>query len=411
MAAIPGSVPLTGPIAPTDDQDEYPVADVTYIKGGYRSVATSTERDAISAARRVEGMAVYVVDQATLYTLDADLVSWTVFSPDATGDFLPLAGGQLTGTLSLNSDPGNSNEAATKNYVDNSVSGLATSGEVSGKINRSGDNMDGFLVVQEPTNSNHAATKYYVDSTLAGVVNGMKWKDCAKGVITGGEPFVNPYTTNDGVTLQVGDRAVRFSNISPQFNGIYIVQNGTWLRSPDADTWTELKQATIAIQQGNVYADKLLMVSTDGNPTINVDAINFITIGQALSYSAGSGLSLSGTAFSVDGTVARTTTTPVVQSGVILSLDSPIQTRATVNGTPETISITSISNPGIGKSVQLRVTSYNGTDVFSFNPGGFTVYTTGFYFIPGSGGTPVVNFMFIQQISSNELMLSINPMV
>jgi hypothetical protein len=418
MATIPGSVPLTGFIAPTDDQDTYAVADVNYIKGGYRSVATLIERDAITAARRVEGMAVYVLDQASIFILDGDLVTWNLFIPGATGNFLPLAGGTLTGPLTLDADPGNAYEASTKNYVDNSVSGLATNNSVNLKVDRAGDAMEGYLQLHaNPTDNKHASTKEYVDLTLASVVNGMKWKDCAIGVITADEPIVTtviPYVTNDGVSLNVGDRVVRNSVTNPNLNGIYIVRAiaaGTWLRAPDADTSSELRQAVIAIQQGTVYADKLLMVSNDAAITVGTTPINWVTIGQALSYSAGSGLSLSGTTFSVDGTVARTTTTPVVQSGVILSLDSPLQTRATVNNTPEAINITSLTNPGPGKSVQLRVTSYNAGDTFNFNPSGYTVFTTGFYFIPGLNGVLVNNFIFIQQISSNEVMISYNPMV
>ena len=59
MAKIPGSVGLTGFIAPKDSADSYAVTDDKYNRGGYKTVADITERDAITADRRKEGMVVY----------------------------------------------------------------------------------------------------------------------------------------------------------------------------------------------------------------------------------------------------------------------------------------------------------------------------------------------------------------
>lgn len=80
MAAIPNSVTVAGFIAPTDSADTYPSHDAIYGKGGLRSVANDTARDAISADRRSEGMFVYVNDTSTLYVLDSDLTTWNEFS-------------------------------------------------------------------------------------------------------------------------------------------------------------------------------------------------------------------------------------------------------------------------------------------------------------------------------------------
>ena len=60
MAGIPNSIPLGGPVAPTDDTDVYPSHFTKYGKGGWRAVLSIAERDAITAERREEGMVVYV---------------------------------------------------------------------------------------------------------------------------------------------------------------------------------------------------------------------------------------------------------------------------------------------------------------------------------------------------------------
>lgn len=80
MAVIPNSVTVAGFIAPTDSADTYPSHDAVYGKGGLRSVADDTTRDAIPTARRSEGMFVYVNDTSTLYVLDSDLTTWNEFS-------------------------------------------------------------------------------------------------------------------------------------------------------------------------------------------------------------------------------------------------------------------------------------------------------------------------------------------
>lgn len=63
MALIPGSVRFTGFIAPSDSTDTYAVHDEVYGRGGWRTVADITDRNAITADRRKLGMAVRVLDR------------------------------------------------------------------------------------------------------------------------------------------------------------------------------------------------------------------------------------------------------------------------------------------------------------------------------------------------------------
>ena len=69
MAKIEGGVPVAGCIAPTDSSDVYPVTDPKYQKGGYRVVNDVAEMESITAARREEGMIVYVVSESATYRL------------------------------------------------------------------------------------------------------------------------------------------------------------------------------------------------------------------------------------------------------------------------------------------------------------------------------------------------------
>lgn len=72
---MPGGVPVTGIISPLNSGD-FPVNDPQFQISGFRVVADDTERDAITAERRAEGMWVYVIASNVTYRLDADLTTW-----------------------------------------------------------------------------------------------------------------------------------------------------------------------------------------------------------------------------------------------------------------------------------------------------------------------------------------------
>jgi hypothetical protein len=65
---IPGTN-IASRIAPFDTADTFATHDSQWGRDGYRSVADLTERDAISDARRKEGMLVYVITTDTTYQL------------------------------------------------------------------------------------------------------------------------------------------------------------------------------------------------------------------------------------------------------------------------------------------------------------------------------------------------------
>ena len=81
MAGIQGTN-IVAPVVPLDTADVHPTHEALYGKGGYRTVATTVERDAIPAARREAGMLVFVTADSQRYRLGTDLATWTV---DAAG--------------------------------------------------------------------------------------------------------------------------------------------------------------------------------------------------------------------------------------------------------------------------------------------------------------------------------------
>lgn len=85
MPAIPGSVSVTGILAPTDTTDTYAVTDPGYGIDGLRSVVDTTARNAISNARRRFGMLVFTQSDQVYWTLKngpwaGDDTDWTALS-------------------------------------------------------------------------------------------------------------------------------------------------------------------------------------------------------------------------------------------------------------------------------------------------------------------------------------------
>jgi|GEM_PF-3720260 len=67
-------------VRPYDSLDTYPSAYANEVKGGHHQVLTLVERDAIPAARRLEGMFCYVKEDGKVYRLEADLATWIEFA-------------------------------------------------------------------------------------------------------------------------------------------------------------------------------------------------------------------------------------------------------------------------------------------------------------------------------------------
>jgi hypothetical protein len=104
MSANSGTLVL-GPIRPFDSADTYPTALAKEVKGGLYSVANTTERDAIFAPRREQGMLAFDYGTNSLYKLGSDLTTWTsvIFggSGNLSGTLTPGYVPYATGTNAL----------------------------------------------------------------------------------------------------------------------------------------------------------------------------------------------------------------------------------------------------------------------------------------------------------------------
>lgn len=79
MSQIQGTN-VAAPVVPFSTADVHPSHEAAYGKGGYRSVADITQRNAIPTARREAGMLVYVQSDGVIYQLAANLTTWVTLT-------------------------------------------------------------------------------------------------------------------------------------------------------------------------------------------------------------------------------------------------------------------------------------------------------------------------------------------
>lgn len=119
----------------------------------------------------------------------------------------------------------------------------------------------------------------------------------------------------DGVTANTADRILIYNQANAVQNGIYVVSNTgsvsyQWIltRSSDTDTYgfdspSALSEgSTVFVQDGNTGAGETYTCNTPGTITFGTTDITFVQISSAQIYSAGTGLSLNNTTFSLSNT-------------------------------------------------------------------------------------------------------------
>ncbi len=165
-------------------------------------------------------------------------------------------------------------------------------------VNKGGDTMTGLLILSgDPVANLGAATKQYVDS----VAQGLDPKASVKAATTANITLSGPQTI-DAVALVAGDRVLVKNQTTQADNGIYIVQAAGWTRSADMDAWTEVPGAFCFVEQGTVNGDTGWVCTSNQGGTLGSTAITFVQFTGAGTYTAGTGLTLTGTQFSIANT-------------------------------------------------------------------------------------------------------------
>lgn len=234
---------------------------------------------------QVSGLGTMSTQNATAVAITGGTINGTTVgaSTPAAGTFTSLA--TTTGTVST--APTAATDIANKQYVDGLVA--------------SGIHFHAPVRVESPTPLN--AT--YNQPGGAGVGVGATLTNAG----------TQAALVIDGITLSVSDRVLIYTQANQTQNGVYVVTsvgsvstNWVLTRSTDTDTYGLTSSATLGegstffVQQGATGAGETYTCNTAGVIVFGTTAITFAQISSAQIYSAGTGLTLTGTQFSITNT-------------------------------------------------------------------------------------------------------------
>lgn len=190
-------------------------------------------------------------------------------------------------------------------------------------------------VTQDPTSNFQLATKQYVDTVAttgihyheavyvespdtAGNLNATYNQPGGAGVGVGAT-LTNAGTqvalTIDGVLMTVGKRVLIYNQTNAVQNGVYTVTtvgsgstNWVLTRATDADTYSPISPTGLGggdaffVQAGATGAGETYVCSNQGVIVFGTTNITFVQVSSVQVYSAGTGLTLTGTQFSISNT-------------------------------------------------------------------------------------------------------------
>jgi hypothetical protein len=172
-----------------------------------------------------------------------------------------------------------------------------------------GANVDaeGFTITNlaDPTQASDAATKGYVDA----VAEGLHIHASVVAATTENINLLAPLASMDGVTLVGGNRVLVKDQADPAENGIYVYSvAGSFSRAADHDTAEEIQAGDFVFVSGGTTYGSTGWVQENAVATLGTDPIVWDQFSGAGTFSAGNGLTLTGTEFAIDTTVTATKT-------------------------------------------------------------------------------------------------------
>ena len=180
----------------------------------------------------------------------------------------------------------------------------------------------------DPVNALDAATKQYVDA----VAEGLHVHASAVAATTANINLATDLEAGDvidGVTLVAGDRVLVKNQSTTSENGIYVaVASGAASRATDYNTAAEIDAGDFFFVSGGTLYNNTGWVQTETVTTLGTDPIVFEQFSGAGTYVAGTGLTLTGNSFSINTSITADLTS--VQSLSNKTLTSPTITTPTV---------------------------------------------------------------------------------
>ena len=287
-------------------------------------------------------------------------------------------------------DPQQSGLSITNSTINSSVIGGVTPAAAS---------FTTATVATQPVGATDVVNLLALQSYAAGI----SWKQpCVAATLA--NITLSGLQTIDGHAVAAGDRVLVKNQTTASQNGIYLASASAWTRSLDANVWDELICAISFIEYGTQAGGAWFCTAQDGG-TIDVTANTWSQFTTSATYTAGTGLTLTGTVFSITpvgtaSTYGSASTVPVFTtnaSGQVSSVTNTNIAIAATQITSGTIDSARISGSysgitGVGTLTDLTVTnaivgSITGNAATATTAGSATTATTATNIAGGASGS------------------------
>jgi hypothetical protein len=265
--------------------------------------------------------------------------------------------------------------AAVTIALANNTTTIGTTGIALGATSLTLAGLTSVTLTQDPTTNLQVATKQYVDTLVS---SGITYHAPVKyevpdttgnlnatynnGTAGVGATLTNAGTqvafTPDGVVASVNDRILVYNQTNATQNGVYTVTtvgsgstNWVLTRATDADSYGLKDPDALGngdaffVTSGNTGAGETYVCNTTGVITFGTTNITFVQVSSAQIYSAGTGLTLSGTQFSI----TNTAVTAAAYGGASKTLSATVNAQGQLTALSETaIAIANTQVSGLG---------------------------------------------------------------
>ena len=264
--------------------------------------------------------------------------------------------------------------------------GVTTNGIIAGTA---------YFVKTVPSSTSITLTLTYSGAEITTLTNGTGLSITSRANAGVGATLTNAGAqaalSIDGVSLSVGNRVLVYNQASAFQNGVYTVTtvgsgstNWVLTRSSDTNTYSPTSTSALGegdyfyVQSGNTGAGESYVMTTTGPIIFGTTGITFTQFFAAQVYSAGTGLTLSGTQFSITNTAVTSGSYGAANKTLTATVNAQGQLTALAD-TPIAIANTQVSGLGTmsvqnANSVAVTGGTIDGTSVGATTPstGAFT---------------------------------------
>ena len=269
--------------------------------------------ETLSGTLAVTGVATFTA-QPICSSLTASLPTFTDASKGlvsnamtGTGDVVMSASPTLTGTIAGANQTLSGTLAVTGHPTLEGVTATGATGTgnlvysasptLTGTATVAAMTLTSGTIATTPSASTDIANKNYVDT----VAQGLDPKASCLAASTVNLTLSGTQTV-DGVALVAADRILVKNQTATAENGLYLVASGSWTRTTDMDNWSEVPSSFVFIETGTTNYDTGWVCTADAGGTIGTTSMPWAQFSGAGTYTAGTGLTLTGSAFSITNT-------------------------------------------------------------------------------------------------------------